>query len=87
MLTSIHSQIDLAEVLKSDSEALKLASEQFQPLCESWTSNDWDEVNLSKFVRDMTYRGLLEERKKQAAIAQERVCLQCPKFLQHVSCP
>ncbi|EOD49113.1 Helicase [Neofusicoccum parvum] len=78
-------QIDLAEVLKGDPEALKLASDEFQPLCEAWTFEDWNEVNMSKFIRDLTYRGLLEERRKQAEIAQNRKCLQCPKFLQHVN--
>ncbi|KAF4306971.1 Helicase [Botryosphaeria dothidea] len=82
-ITVSHIKIDLAEVLKSDSEALELASDQFQPLCESWKFEDWDEINMSKFIKDMTYRGLLEERHKQAEIAQERKCLECPKFLQH----
>lgn len=82
---NINPQIDLAEVLKGDPEALKIASDQFQPLCESWTFENWGEIDISRFVKDMNYRGLLEERRKQGAVAQERECLQCPKFLQHVS--
>ena len=74
-------------MLKGDPEALKLASDQLQPLCESWSFEDWDEINLSKFIKDMTYRGLLDERNKQAGLAQGRKCLKCPKFLQHVSQP
>ncbi|KKY17275.1 putative rna helicase involved in mrna catabolism [Diplodia seriata] len=78
------SEADL-EKIKREPYALQLASDQFQPLCESWTYQDWDEVNLSKFIKDMTYRGLLDERNKQAQLAQARKCLTCPKFLQHFS--
>lgn len=72
-------------MLKSDTDALALAREEFQPLCESWSFGDWEEINLNKFVKDLVSRQVLEERKKQAETAQDRKCLSCPKFLQHVS--
>ncbi|KAK8194908.1 NUC185 domain-containing protein [Phyllosticta capitalensis] len=70
-------------LLKSDTDALALAREEFQPLCESWSFGDWEEINLNKFVKDLVSRQVLEERKKQAETAQDRKCLSCPKFLQH----
>ncbi|KAF2084998.1 antiviral helicase [Saccharata proteae CBS 121410] len=75
--------LTLAKFFRKRKEALKVARDEFSPLCKSWDYEDWSELNWFKFIKDMSIRTLIEERKKVGNIAQNRKCLQCPKFLQH----
>lgn len=70
------------KALSSKKEKQKLAEDVFIPLCKSWTYRDWEEVNWRK-IRDLSLQNVLDARAKEAAEAQNRKCLTCPKFLQH----
>jgi antiviral helicase SKI2 len=70
------------KALNDKKETMKLANDQFIPLCASWGYRDWEEVNWRK-IKDMALQNLLDARQKAAEGAQNRKCLTCPKFLQH----
>ena len=70
------------KALSNKKEGRQLASDQLLPLVQSWSFQDWDEVNWRK-IKDLTVQNLLDERKKIAEEAQNKKCLTCPKFLQH----
>ncbi|KAI9830443.1 MAG: hypothetical protein M1819_005695 [Sarea resinae] len=78
-------KIDLSGVLAGDAEAVRGGSEEILKICSaSWTDSGWDELDWSK-IKDLQVRDVLDERKKIAAAAQERACIQCPNFLKHFS--
>jgi antiviral helicase SKI2 len=68
--------------LANKKESKALAETLLLPLVQSWTFQDWDEVNWWK-IKDMNVQNLLDERKKIADEAQSKTALTCPKFLQH----
>ena len=70
-------------MLKGSSEALKAARKRLVPLCESWNYQDWDEVKWDR-IKDLSFRDLLNKRQELAETAQDRDCLKCPKFIDHV---
>jgi len=58
------------------------------PVWKSWTykdgdEQDWDEQDWER-IKDLSFRNILDSRKREAEIAQHRACIKCPKFLQHV---
>lgn len=69
--------------LSKDSEQQKLAQEELIPLCTSWTNPEWEELDWTK-IKDLSFRNILDERRRAAEAAQNKVCIQCPKFTQHV---
>ena len=64
-------------------DALKLAQDQFLPLCGSWDYEDWDEYDYSK-IKSLKFRELAEARMKEGQNAVSKECLKCPNFLKHV---
>ena len=83
-LVDVGQQIDLAGISKKDENALQTAQKDLVKLCASWTGTEWDELDWI-CVKDLQLRNLLDERRKLAETAQGRACVQCPKFLEHVS--
>lgn len=69
----------------SDSMQRKLAEEDFTAKYSDWKADDWNELDWDK-VKDLRVRELLAERRMMAQIAQQAHCLNCPQFLEHVSC-
>lgn len=65
-------------------EALELARDQFEPLCRSWNYEDWDEFDYGR-IKNLNFREIDEQRRKEGQIATGRKCLTCPNFLKHVS--
>ncbi|PYH47598.1 SKI complex RNA helicase subunit SKI2 [Aspergillus saccharolyticus JOP 1030-1] len=63
-------------------EAMKFADKELSKFCASWTTPAWDEMDWAK-IKELQVRDVLEQRQKQAAIAQSCRCLQCPDFLKH----
>ncbi|KAK2738364.1 hypothetical protein FQN55_000572 [Onygenales sp. PD_40] len=63
-------------------EALKVAAKELVPICSSWTTSTWEELEWDR-VKELQVRELLNERQTQIAIAQSSECLQCPQFLKH----
>ncbi|CAN9256569.1 unnamed protein product [Alternaria alternata] len=63
-------------------DALKLAQDQFLPLCGSWDYEDWDEYDYSK-IKSLKFRELAEARMKEGQNAVSKECLKCPNFLKH----
>jgi antiviral helicase SKI2 len=64
-------------------DTLKLAQDQFLPLCGSWDYEDWDEYDYSK-IKSLKFRELVEGRMKEGQNAVSKECLKCPNFLKHV---
>ncbi|KAI9820336.1 MAG: hypothetical protein M1827_005958 [Pycnora praestabilis] len=75
-------KIDIANVLKNDEEAVKLAEEELAKTCETWTATEWDELDWAR-VKDLQLRNVLDERRKVAAAAQSCKCIDCPDFVKH----
>jgi antiviral helicase SKI2 len=69
-------------LLNSKKVTSLLARDEILPLCQSWNWKDWDECDWSK-IKDLSIRTLFEERTKQAKVAVEKQCLDCPQFLKH----
>lgn len=65
-------------------EAVKLADKEFTSLASSWEKPEWDELDWDR-VKELQIIEVLTERQKQLEIAQSCECLQCPRFLKHVS--
>ncbi|CAN9147283.1 unnamed protein product [Alternaria alternata] len=63
-------------------DTLKLAQDQFLPLCGSWDYEDWDEYDYSK-IKSLKFRELAEARMKEGQNAVSKECLKCPNFLKH----
>jgi len=80
--TLIKSENTIFKTLGNKEEAQKLAEDQFIPLVKSWTYRDWEETNWRK-IKDLSLQNILDAREKAAAEAQNRKCIDCPKFLQH----
>lgn len=58
--------------------------EEVVRLYKSWDTADWNELDWGK-VKDLQARDVLDERRKQAERAQNRICITCEKFVKHVS--
>lgn len=80
--TIIKSDGGIFKALGNKKERQKLAEDIFIPLCKSWTYKNWEEVDWRK-IKDMSLQNLLDARAKEAAEAQNRISLTCPKFMQH----
>lgn len=66
-------------------DVLKLAQDQFLPLCQSWDYEDWDEYDYGR-IKSLKFRELEDARKKLGETAVSKESLKCPNFLKHVSC-
>ena len=82
-LTSSHLQVDVNAILRKDNDELTKAKTDLLAACSSWTSATWTEIDYSKYLKEMSIRGLLDERTKAATLAQERECIQCPQLPRH----
>ncbi|KAJ4349708.1 Antiviral helicase ski2 [Didymosphaeria variabile] len=65
-------------------DALKLAQDQFIPLCQSWDYQDWDEFDYDK-IKKLEFREIDMARRKAGREATSKKCLECPDFLKHYS--
>ncbi|KAF2016267.1 antiviral helicase [Aaosphaeria arxii CBS 175.79] len=77
--------IDFPESVRNvnkSKQALTLARDQFVPLCTSWDYNDWDEFSYDK-IKSLSFRDIVDARKREGQTASERECLKCPDFLKH----
>jgi antiviral helicase SKI2 len=77
--------IDIPESVQNlnrKKDTLKLAQDQFLPLCQSWNYEDWDEYDYSR-IKSMKFRELMETRVKEGQNAVDKKCLECPTFLKH----
>ena len=68
--------------LNKKKESLKLAQDQFLPLCQSWDYDDWDEFDYSR-IKNLKFLEIVEARVKEGHNAVDRKCLACPDFLKH----
>nr|POE89814.1 putative atp-dependent rna helicase [Quercus suber] len=82
-LTSTQLQIDVNGVLKRDQEAWAKAKALLLSICQSWTASIWNEMDYHKYLKEMSIRGLLDERNKVASEAQDKECIHCPDFPKH----
>ena len=73
--------IDRANILV---DALKLAQDQFLPLCQSWNYEDWDEYDYDR-IKMLKFKEVDMARRKAGQDATQRECLKCPNFMKHVS--
>lgn len=67
-------------------DALKLAQDQFVPLCQSWNYQDWDEYDYDR-IKALKFKEIEMARRKAGQEATQRECLKCPNFLKHVGDP
>jgi hypothetical protein len=49
-----------------------------------WNSDEWCELNWAR-IKDLSLQEILLQRAHEAVVAQARICLNCPKFTDHVS--
>lgn len=82
-LTSSHLQVDVNAVLRKDKEEMAKAKQDLLTACSSWTSSTWQELDHQKYLKEMSIRGLLDERTKAATTAQERECIHCTQLPRH----
>jgi antiviral helicase SKI2 len=81
--------IDIPETVQNltkKKDLLKLAQNQFVPLCTSWNYEDWDEYDYSR-IKNLQFRETQDARRKRGQDAVHKECLQCPHFLKHVGSP
>jgi antiviral helicase SKI2 len=77
--------IDVPEAVQNlnrKKDTLKLAQDQFLPLCQSWNYEDWDEYDYGR-IKSVKFRELMETRVKEGQNAVDKKCLECPSFLKH----
>ncbi|KAL1583117.1 hypothetical protein WHR41_08263 [Cladosporium halotolerans] len=82
-LTSSHLQVDVNAILRKDKDELAKAKADLLAACSSWTSSTWNELDYGKYLKEMSIRGLLDERAKASTIAQERECIHCKQLPRH----
>lgn len=75
-------QLDVADALRNNAEAMQTAVDQLLQSFADWTSTCWDELDWSK-VKDLSLRNLLDTRKALATKAQSASCLRCSDFVKH----
>ncbi|KAL4778196.1 armadillo-type protein [Aspergillus varians] len=63
-------------------EAVKFADKELFKYCSSWTTPTWDELDWAR-IKELQLRDILDQRSKQANIAQSCEALKCPNFLKH----
>ncbi|KAK1765072.1 NUC185 domain-containing protein [Phialemonium atrogriseum] len=63
-------------------EAYQKAKEKLQGICKSWTSDIWDEMDLSK-LRSLQLQEVIGKRKEAEARACTSPALKCQHFLKH----
>jgi antiviral helicase SKI2 len=73
---------DGVENLFRKKDTLKLAQDQFIPLCQSWNYQDWDEFDYDK-IKKLEFREIDAARRKAGRDATSKACLDCPDFLKH----
>ncbi|KAI9046942.1 hypothetical protein LZ554_009017 [Drepanopeziza brunnea f. sp. 'monogermtubi'] len=66
----------------SGGDAYQEAKGQISRLCQSWESDQWNELDWTK-LKDMQLRDNLAKRMDEATIAQKAACLKCPQFVKH----
>jgi len=64
-------------------DPMQKAKDQLHQLCQSWESDEWNEIDWSR-IKDLQLRDILVNRVEQATIAQNAACFSCPQFIKHV---
>jgi antiviral helicase SKI2 len=82
-LTSSHLQVDVNAIMRKDQDEMTKAKTELLTVCSSWTSSTFTELDYHKYLKEMSIRGLLDERVKAATIAQERECIHCKQLPRH----
>lgn len=84
-LTASHIKqgIDFDKLMTKDKNEWAKAKTELLAACSSWTSSTWNELDMHKYLKEMTLRTLLDERKAAASRAQDRECIHCPDFPKH----
>lgn len=75
---------DVSAIQSKEQEAMTAVKKELMTACSSWTSSTWEEIDYSR-IKDMSMRGLLDERTKASQTAQERECVLCLNLEKHVS--
>jgi hypothetical protein len=65
-------------------EEYQKARDQLWKVCQSWESDAWNEMDLSR-VKDLQLRDIIAKRLEELKTAQTGECLKCPQFVKHVS--
>jgi antiviral helicase SKI2 len=65
-------------------EGYERAKAELFRLCSSWQLDEWNELDFSR-IKDLQLRDILAKRFEVASSAQRASCLQCPRFIKHVS--
>jgi hypothetical protein len=65
-------------------EEYQEARDQLWQVCQSWTSDEWNEMDMSR-VKDLQLRDLIAKRLEEMKTTQKGECLKCPQFVKHVS--
>ncbi|KKZ63816.1 hypothetical protein EMCG_01920 [[Emmonsia] crescens] len=63
-------------------ESLKVAQKDLVPICTSWETSGWDELEWDR-VKELQVIEILNQRQAQVAIIEASECLRCPQFLKH----
>jgi antiviral helicase SKI2 len=69
--------------MRKDQDEMEKAKTDLLAVCSSWTSSTFTELDYHKYLKEMSIRGLLDERVKAATIAQERECIHCKQLPRH----
>ena len=81
--THIKQGIDFDALQRKDKDELTKAKTELLTACSSWTSSTWNELDMHKYLKEMSLRTLLDQRREAANRAQERECIHCPDFPKH----
>lgn len=65
-------------------EAYQRAKDKLHNLCKSWTTDIWEEMDMSK-IRSLALQEVMEKRRKAEAAASRSAALGCGQFVKHVS--
>ncbi|KAN0089271.1 antiviral helicase [Hyaloscypha variabilis] len=63
-------------------EEYQKARDQLWKVCQSWESDAWNEMDLSR-VKDLQLRDIIAKRLEELKTAQTGECLKCPQFVKH----
>ena len=76
----------IAPEIFSGGDAYHKGKDRLHSICRTWSSEIWDEMDLSK-LRNLQLQEIIEKRKKAATTASGSPALLCRQFLKHVSYP
>ena len=78
-----HVTKDIIPEIWQGGEGLQKARDGLRQICKSWSSDIWDEMDMSK-ITNMQHVELREKRKAAEAVASSSPALKCGQFVKHV---